>query len=58
MRRRTPLLLYMSIGAVAGLLGLVLIPGQHNWLDVKLAMALGVAIGYGIGRVIHRHAKE
>ena len=52
------MLLYMSIGAVAGLLGLVLIPGQHNWLDVKLAMALGVAIGYGIGRVIHRHAKE
>ena len=58
MRRRTYLLLYMSMGAVAGLLGLALIPGQHNWLDAKLAMAFGVAIGYGLGRVIHRHAKE
>lgn len=50
MKRRSVAIdaLLICIGAAAGLLTLLVLPGQHNLLDAKLAIALGAAGGYAV----------
>lgn len=42
----------IGIGIGIGLLALNALPGIQNWLDAKLAIALGAAGGYAVALVL------
>lgn len=42
----------IGIGIGVGLVTLNALPGVHNWLDAKLAIALGAAGGYAVALLL------